>query len=63
MRLNAAGAVFVAFAMVAAAIGIVASRALVPGFTRLTSDEAPTTSVGATTVGATATHAPLLRRD
>jgi hypothetical protein len=58
MRLDAAGAVFVAFALVAAAIGIIASHALVPGFTRLTSDETPST-----TAGATATHAPLLRRD
>jgi Na+/H+-dicarboxylate symporter len=58
MRLNAAAAVFVAFAMMAAAIGIIASHALVPGFTRLTSD-----GTRATTDGATATHAPLFRGD
>jgi Na+/H+-dicarboxylate symporter len=58
MRLNAAGAVFVACAMVAAAIGIIASRALLPGFTRMTSDETLST-----TAGAVATHAPLLRHD
>jgi len=58
MRLNAAAAVFVAFAMVAAAIGIIASHAPVPGFTRLTSD-----GTRATTDGATATHAPLFRGD
>jgi hypothetical protein len=56
MRLNAAGAVFVAFAMVAAAIGVIASRALVPGFSRMTSNETQ-----APTIGATAPHAPLLR--
>jgi hypothetical protein len=60
MRLNAAAAVFVAFAMVAAAIGIIASRALVPGFARLTSD-APATTIGATSIGGTATQTPLLR--
>ena len=56
MRLNAAGAVFVATAMVAAAIGIIASRALVPGFTRLTSEDAPSPTIGAMTA-----HVPLSR--
>jgi hypothetical protein len=46
MRLGSAGAVFFAFAMVAAAIGVIASRALVPGIARLTSDHAQTTTVG-----------------
>lgn len=58
MRLNAAGAVFVAFALVATAIGIIASHALVPGFARLTGDETHTT-----TIGVAATHGALLRGD
>ncbi len=58
MRLSSAGAVCVAFVMVAAAIGVIASRSLVPGFARLTSDQAQTT-----TVGAIAAHLPLLRGD
>lgn len=62
MRLNAAGAVFVAFAMVAVAIGIIASHALQPGFARLTGDE-PQTTIGATTIGVIAAHIPLLRGD
>jgi hypothetical protein len=44
--------------MVAAAIGVIASRSLVPGFARLTSGDAQ-----ATTLGAIATHVPLLRGD
>jgi hypothetical protein len=56
MRLSSAGAVFVAFTMVAAAIGVVASRSLVPGFARLTNDEAQ-----ATTFGVITAHLPLLR--
>jgi len=56
MRLNAAGAVFVAGMMVAAATLIIASHALEPGFTRLTSDGAR-----ATTSGVAATLAPLWR--
>jgi len=55
MRLSAAGALFIAFAMVGAAIGIVASHALFPGFVRL-SDQAQ-----ATTVGSTTTQLPLSR--
>lgn len=58
MRLSSAGAVFVAGAMVAAAIGVIASRALVPGFARLTSDHAQ-----ATTVGMSSAEPPLSRRD
>jgi hypothetical protein len=50
--------VFVASAMVAAAVGVIASRSLMPGFARLTSDQ-----VQATTVGAIAAHLPLLRGD
>ena len=63
MRLRAAGAVFLAFAMVAAAIGIIASRALIPGFARLTGDGAPTAAIGATTMGASTLHALLSRDD
>ena len=58
MRMGAAGAVFVASAMVAAAIGIIASHALMPGFARLTSDDEH-----ATTLGVITTHVPLLRGD
>lgn len=61
MRLGAAGAVFVASAMVAAAAGVIASHALVPGFTRLTSGDVQAAT--ATTLGAIATHLPLLRGD
>lgn len=57
MRLSAAGAVFVAFIMVAAAAGIIASHVLLPGFARLTGDETRTTA------GAIAPHFPLLRGD
>jgi hypothetical protein len=39
----------VAGAMVAAAIGVIASHSLVPGFARLTSDQARTTSLGVAT--------------
>jgi hypothetical protein len=49
---------FVASAMVAAAIGIIASHALMPGFARLTSDDAHATILGVIT-----THVPLLRGD
>lgn len=63
MRLNAAGAVFLACTMVAAAISIVASHALQPGFARLTGDESQATTIGATTLGAIAAHLPLLRGD
>ena len=38
MRLSATGAVTIAFAMVATAIGVIASHALAPGFARLTGD-------------------------
>ena len=58
MRLSSAGAVFFASAMVATAIGVIASRSLVPGFARLTSDQ-----IQITTVGAIAAHLPLLRGD
>jgi hypothetical protein len=58
MRLNAAGAVFFAGIMVAAATLVIASHALVPGFTRLTSDERPATSTGVALP-----HLPLLRGD
>ena len=58
MRMSAAGAVFVAFVMVAAAIGIIASHVLLPGFARLTGDE-----TRATTTGAITPHIPLLRGD
>jgi hypothetical protein len=58
MRLSSAGAVFIAFAMVAAAIGVIASHALVPGFARLTTDQVQTT-----TAGVTAAHLLLLRGD
>jgi hypothetical protein len=50
--------VFVAFTMVAAAIGVIASHALVPAFARLTSDEAQ-----AATFGVITAHLPLLRGD
>jgi hypothetical protein len=58
MRLSSAGAAFVACAMVAAAIGVIASRALVPGFARLTSERAQATIVGMDSV-----HLPLSRGD
>jgi len=38
MRLSAAGAVFIAVAMVATAIGVIASNTLAPGFARLAGD-------------------------
>ncbi|HEX3970545.1 MAG TPA: hypothetical protein VHX19_04440 [Stellaceae bacterium] len=58
MRVSSAGAVFVAFTLVAAAIGVIASRALVPGFARLTSERPQTTIVGMGSV-----HLPLARGD
>jgi len=38
MRLSAAGAMFIGFAMVATAIGVIASHALAPGLARLAGD-------------------------
>jgi hypothetical protein len=58
MRLSSAGAVCVAFTIVAAAIGVIASRALVPGFARLTSEQPQPTIVGMGSV-----HLPLSRGD
>jgi hypothetical protein len=58
MRLGSAGAAVVTGAMVAAAIGVIASHALIPGFARLTSDQVQTTSLGVAT-----SHLPLLRGD
>ena len=62
MRLSAVGAIFFASMMVAAAIGVIASHALVPGFARLTRD-ALSDQAQTTTLGVIATHVPLLRGD
>ncbi|HVA15845.1 MAG TPA: hypothetical protein VNF99_21545 [Stellaceae bacterium] len=47
MQLNASGAAFIAFAMIAAAAGIVATHALAPALLRL-ADEASGTAKAAT---------------
>ena len=58
MQLRSTGALVLACTLVAAAIGVIASHALVPGIARLTNNQPQST-----TLGVISAHLPLLRGD